>query len=85
MQRAAIRELIDTWYDAHKHADLAFFERILADGAQNEADVRAPEDPSDQGDHGEGNIDEQVVAEQQFADERQVGEAWNVEVREGWR
>jgi len=31
MQRAAIRELIDTWYDAHKHADLAFFERILAD------------------------------------------------------
>ena len=31
MQRSAIRELIDTWYDAHKHADLAFFERILAD------------------------------------------------------
>ena len=31
MQRAAIRELIDTWYDAHKHADLAFFDRILAD------------------------------------------------------
>jgi len=31
MQRAAIRKLIDTWYDAHKHADLAFFDRILAD------------------------------------------------------
>jgi len=31
MQRSAIRELIETWYDAHKHADLAFFERILAD------------------------------------------------------
>ena len=30
MQRAAIRELIETWYDAHKHADLAFFDRILA-------------------------------------------------------
>ena len=34
MQRAAIRELIDTWYDAHKHADLAFFERILADDVE---------------------------------------------------
>jgi len=34
MQRAAIRELIDTWYDAHKHADLAFFDRILADDVE---------------------------------------------------
>ena len=34
LQRAAIRELIDTWYDAHKHADLAFFERILADDVE---------------------------------------------------
>ena len=31
MQRAAIRELIETWYDAYKHADVAFFDRILAD------------------------------------------------------
>ena len=34
MQRAAIRELIETWYDAHKHADLAFFDRILADDVE---------------------------------------------------
>ena len=34
MQRSAIRELIDTWYDAHKRADLAFFERILADDVE---------------------------------------------------
>jgi ketosteroid isomerase-like protein len=34
MQRAAIRELIETWYDAHKHADFAFFDRILADDVE---------------------------------------------------
>ena len=34
MQRAEIRELIETWYDAHKHADFAFFDRILADDVE---------------------------------------------------
>ena len=34
MERAAIRQLIETWYDANKHADLAFFKRILAEDVE---------------------------------------------------
>jgi len=31
MTRAEIRHVIDNWYVAHKRADFAFFERLLAD------------------------------------------------------
>jgi ketosteroid isomerase-like protein len=34
MTRAEIRHLIDSWYDAHRSGDFAFFDRMLADDVE---------------------------------------------------